>query len=269
MNRRFRLLLALMLTAPLWTPAASAAESGAERIVDCMRDNVPQAQRIRRFELREYDAEGLSRTYQGRVAVRIGGTGEGEAAGWNLVVHMTHPADVSGSAYLYKAASLDAAPHTYVYLSGLRRVRHVSGGADVAGSFLGSNFTFQELRQLAGGFEGSAVRVDARDTVAGRPVWVLSVATGGAGARESARVWTDEQTCVPLRVDFLADGQVAKRYRVQPEALRREGRYWFASEAQMSTESSGSRSVLRLDGVDSQARLSSVDFNPAQFYQRN
>lgn len=270
MNRPARLLACLLLTAPLGTPAASVPQVASGSIVSCMRDNIPKAQKIGRFELQEFDAEGLARVYQGRVAARFAtaGTGSGDDAGWNAVVHMTQPADVAGSAYLYKATSWGEAPHTYVYLSGLRRVRHVSGG-DVAGSFLGSNFTFHELRQLAGGFDGSAVKVHSRDMIAGRAAWVLSVAMDPANPRETATVWTDEQTCVPVRVDFLESGKVVKRYVAKQDTLRREGRFWFAAEAEMRDVVTGSRSVLRLEGVDGEARLTSVDFNPAQFYQRN
>jgi hypothetical protein len=112
------------------------------------------------------------------------------------------------------------------------------------------------------------MKVEAHDTVDGRPAWVLSV-VDPADPRETAAVWTDEQTCVPVRVEFLEGGKPVKRYRAKAAALRHEGRYWFASEAEMTDVATGSRSVLRFEGVDAGARLTSVDFNPQQFYQRN
>src|SRR5688572_17759439 len=62
------------------------------------------------------------------------------------VVRFLNPADVAGTAFLLLEQK-DGATDQYIYLPGLRRTRRIVG-REREGSFMGSDFTYAELRRV-------------------------------------------------------------------------------------------------------------------------
>ncbi len=158
----------------------------------------------------------------------------------------------------------------YVYLPSVGRVRRVSGSfAD--GALLGTNFSYNDFRQLENAFVGSTARLEGSDRIEGRPVNVLRFQPApnpqAPPSRYSVvRAWVDQQSCLPLKADFYEGTTVRKQLRASVAALRQSGDYWYVTELQMRDLLEGSQTVLRVMGVTAGHELPGSYFSPQLFY---
>ena len=78
------------------------------------------------------------------------------------------------------------------------------------GALLGTDFSYNDFKQLQNAFGGfSAAQLDP-ETVAQRPAWVLSFkpVPDVKSAYTEVRTWVDQKTCVPLKTDFYEAGKL-------------------------------------------------------------
>lgn len=261
--RRWTSLLALMVLAP-----AHAADN-VQKVLDCMRANVPLAVRAQGIELAATDRAGSTRTLQGTLYA----LSEQTSSGGSLVramMHINAPASYAGASYLVREAENSAREGMYVYLPSVRRVRRVTGSfAD--GSLLGTNFSYNDLKLLANSFVGSAAKLEALGEIDQRPVYVLSFKTLAAGGSpySSVRAWVDQKACVPLKAEFFEGDKLRKRLTAPAAALKQSGSYWYVSEVEMNDLLDGTRTVLRVGNITSTGEVPSRYFNPDLFYLGN
>jgi hypothetical protein len=241
------------------------AQTSADTVLDCMRANLPPSLRIQDIELTTTDRSGASRVLKGRVY----GQQEKSASGNQVraMLRVTAPDNLAGASFLIREARQYADEGLYVWLPSVRRVRRVSGEfAD--GALLGTDFSYNDFKQLQNAFGGfSAAQLDP-ETVAQRPAWVLSFkpVPDAKSAYTEVRTWVDQKTCVPLKTDFYEAGKLRKQLSVTVEAIKRIDNYWYPAIVEMNDLDSGSRSTLRVLGVQPDDKLASRHFNPKLFY---
>ncbi|MGH8456073.1 MAG: outer membrane lipoprotein-sorting protein [Stenotrophobium sp.] len=262
MKRLWVILAALILT------PAHAAET-AQQVLACMHANIPSTLRVQDIELATTDSNGAVNTLKGTVyAMR-----EPAAAGRSLMrvmLHVSAPPSFAGAAYLVREETDYLKDGMFVYLPSVKRVRRVTGTfAD--GALLGTNFSYNDFKQMENAFGDSAAKLEAPDSVDGRPAYVLQFKprAGEASLYTSVRSWVDQKTCVPLKLNFYAGTKLRKSLTSPADALQQSGKFWYLSQVEMHDLETGTKTVLRVNHVTIGAPLSKNYFNPVSFYQGN
>lgn len=262
--KRLGLLLILLVCAP------AQAQDAAEKVLECMRANFPASMRAQQMELKATNAAGDAKTLQGRLFVM-----REEAAGSSngllrAMLKIDAPSNLKGAAYLVRETDDFLRDGMFVYLPAVNRVRRITGNfAD--GSLMGTDFSYYDFKQLQGAFGDMSGKLEGSAELDGRKVHVLlfkalpAVETRYTGVR----AWVDQDSCVPLRADFLEGEKVVKRMTAAAKHLQQSGRWWYLAEIEMHALTTGTRSTLKLGEVTSGSELSSVYFNPQSFHLGN
>lgn len=239
--------------------SAGAADPAVDKILDCMRANIPNSIQIKQIELITRDKAGGERALKGRLyAVK-------EEGMLRTMVRVQAPPDLSGAAYLIRET--DKTDEIYVYVPALQKVRRISGGS-VDGSLWGSDVSYADMKQIQNAFSGGAIKLEGLQKIEGRSVRVVLLTPGKEeGTRYTGvRSWVDEQSCVPLKVEFMENTGVRKRLTVSPKHLSYDGKYWFASEALMEDLTAGTQTRIKTTGVKEDGKVSNTLFNNRTFY---
>ncbi len=247
--RAWPLLAALVLA----TPPASAdtpAARIAERILDSSAFDWTGAKTRMKMVLVSKDGKKSS-----RVLEIIARKKEGLV---QTVVRFQSPPDVAGTAFLM-IESGKGKSEQHIYLPGLRRTRRISG-REREGSFMGSDFTYADLR-----------RADTRDAthekladgdVGGTPTFVLvSKPTGKKPAYSKVETWVRKDDFVPMRTRFYGpDGKLLKTlYARRVKTI--DGRP-VVVEARMENHAGGTATELLVESVERRDDLSDTEFTP-------
>lgn len=243
------------------------ADPAGQRVLQCARQNLPQTEMIKQLEMTVVDRNGAARTLQGKVYAR--GTPAGASSALSVVIRFEAPLDLSGAAYLVRQPAGEGSEQLYMFLPAMQRVRRISGKAANV-SLLGTSYSYSDFQQLESAFSGSDAALEGSVDLDGRSAQVLSMKPAGSSSPYSlVRSWIDQQSCVPVKVEFLSGSAVRKRFQAAPGALRQSGRYWYLAESTMQDLAEGSSTRLRIDKVTSGESIPSGYFEPTSFYLPN
>lgn len=243
------------------------AQTEAQSVLECMRGNVPRTLRIQEVELTTVvDADARERSLRARVYAMQEKTAEGDQL--RAMLRVLSPDNLAGAAYLVREAGSYAQEGLYVWLPSVRRVRRISGEfAD--GALLGTDFSYNDFKQLQGAFGGlAAARQALPETIEGRPVWLLALKPeqGVKTAYSEVQSWVDQKTCVPLKMTFFSGGKLVKQLSVPAAAIKQAEKYWYPSVVEMRNLAGQSTSTLRVKGLLPDDKLATRHFNPKLFY---
>lgn len=255
--------VALLLVLAL--PGLASATPAAE-VLGCARGNLPPSLRVQDIEFTTTSADGTSRSLKARLHTR---QQAGEGGGVRAMLRVQSPENLAGASYLVREAKSYADEGLYVWLPSVKRVKRISGEfAD--GALLGTDFSYNDFKQLQNVYGGLAV---AREAVAEklhqREVWLLAFkpAAGTKSAYSEVQSWVDRQSCLPLQVKYFADGKLRKQLSVPVAALKKADSSWYPSLVEMQDLSTGSSTTLRVLGVQPDDKLADHYFDPTRFYQ--
>jgi hypothetical protein len=260
--KRLATLLALSVLVP------AHAQEGVQAVVDCMRANVPPALRVQQIEFSVTDRTGATRSLKGKLYGMLEKTPDGGGL-VRAMLRMESPESVAGAAYLVREAADSPTEGMFVYLPAFKRVRRVTGSfGEADGSLLGTNFSYNDFKQLANSFVGSSARLEAPSEIEKRPAHVVSFKPlpGASSGYSAVRTWVDQKTCVPLKADFYVGDAVRKRLTAQPSALQQSGNFWYLSQVEMRDVLTGTRTVLITGKVTGAKELPGRYFDPNLFY---
>lgn len=243
-------------------PAQAEARNLAE-VTECMRANVPTAVRVQRFDLVAYDRAERPRAMQGRLFA----SRERELIRVNL--RLDAPADMRDTTYLLRETE-DGRDDLFVFLPALNRVRRVTGTSGDNALF-GTDFSYNDLRQIHNAFSGDEVRLLPPVTVDGVPLDHLEILRTPDASSPHSRilVWVDPQSCVALKTEFYEGERLSKRMTSPRASLTRVEGHWYAAATDMRDLINGTRSELRITGVAASEALPERLFNPRLFYLGN
>ena len=180
------------------------------------------------------------------------------------------PLDLRGAAYLLREGKPGEQDAMYVFLPALNKTRRIVGGTQDAALF-GTDISYADIKQIHSAFVGGSIQLEKTEAYEKRESYVLALTPDAQQQSKfsSIRSWVDRQSCVPLKVEFVSEQQVRKRYTVKPADLKQTGPHWYASNAQMEDLVAGTRTRIELSGVKSLDSLSSNYFNPRSFQLAN
>lgn len=240
------------------------ADEATQKMLDCMRANIPPTVRIQEVEITATDRTGADRMLKGKLyALKDKGL-------VRAMLKISAPSDLSGAAYLLRETQPDRGDETYFYLPAVDRVRRITG-ASANASLLGTDFSYEEMKQLQSAFSGSDAKLEKTETLDQHPVQVLSLApaAGSAARYNTVRAWVDQKSCVALKIEFFEGDSVRKELSAPAASLQQSGNYWYLSEVLMRDLRDGTKTRLKIVGVSSGADIPNRLFDPHTFYIGN
>ena len=268
MKHCWLLLLTLLAAAPA---QAAQADPAADKVLSCMRANMPNTLRVRDIELVTTEKDGAARILRGRLFAMREKRNKGEGP-LRVNLRIDYPENLAGASYLVRETDDYLNEGMYVYLPSVKRVRRVTGTfAD--GALMGTNFSYDDFKQIESVFADASVTVETSGEVDRRPAHVLRVkprpATDAApGSRyTSVRAWVDKEACIPMKVEFFEGEKVRKQLSAPPGSLRQADKYWYLPTVEMLDTRSGSKTILRILGVSSSDKVAAGYFDPQLFYK--
>ncbi len=245
------------------------ADDATQKVLDCMRANIPPSLQIKEVELASVDRSGAERLLKGKVYVsRDNGL-------IRVLLRISKPRDLDGAAYLMREGmregGADKKDDIFLFLPALQRVRKISGGSADA-PLLGTDFSYNDMKQLQAAFGDSQTSLDKPTTIEQRPVHVLQLQPpAGSGARYSrVRAYVDQKTCVALKAEFFEGSSLRKELSAPADSLKRADGYWYLSDLLMRDVKENTSTRLKVLGVVGSAEeLPSRLFDPTSFYRGN
>lgn len=240
-------------------PDAMAADPAVDKLMECMRANIPQTVRIQEFVMTSQDRTKGKRTLGGRLYAK------NENGLIRTMIKIKSPPDLANAAYLIREG--EKQDQMYVFLPALNRVRHITGGSADSPLF-GTDLSYSDVKQLTNAFSGGAIKLEAPQTLDGRPTQVMSmVPRKDAQSRYNlVRGWIDSQTCVAMRVEFYEGATVRKRLTANPKSFQQSAKRWYASQIEMLDLKLGSSTVVKVTGVSTDGKLSNSLFSTTTFH---
>jgi len=254
------ILLALLVA------GSAHAQDAAQKVVDCMRANVPPQLSIKSLEWTAYDRTGGSRTLKGRLYLGRAPGGKGKDL-ISAALYIDLPVELKGAAYLVKETDDYLRDGMFVYLPAVKRVRRITGSfAD--GAMMGTNFSYFDFKQLQNAFSDVTAKHEGQAEINGRPAQVLaySILEGPETRYTGGRVWVDQEACVVVKGEFYEGNKVAKSFTSPAGALRKAGSTWYLSEVEMREPGAGTRTLARVTKLDTTTAVPRRYFDPNAFH---
>lgn len=247
----------------LWTlpGAAEQARLTAEEIRDCSRRNFPARTAVQAFALKSVDASGTQTNQRGKMRWR-----RTEAGLAQINICFSEPSRLNGSCYL--VIERETTDDIFVFLPSLNRVKRVLGGA-TAQTLVGTDISYADLKQLQGVAAGGSLEQLEDGQVENQPVYLLQGRPDPKQESPYTRVVShvDQDTCVPLQVDFYGLGdKLRKRLHVRHESLRQMDSRWVIHDMVLRDVHNNTRTEIQFEDVEYDSELASRIFNRRSFY---
>jgi hypothetical protein len=178
---------------------------------------------------------------------------------FETVVRFRAPGDVAGTAFLMKEDA-EGRSEQHIYLPGLRRTRRIAG-REREGSFMGSDFTYADLRR-ADDKHAKHKRLPDEALGDAQTYVIESLIAEDAKSQYSKVVtWVRKTDFVPMRTRFYGpDGKLVKTLYAR-KVKELNGRPVIV-EARMQSES-GHSTVLLIESLEQKENLPDSTFTPA------
>ena len=253
----FALASSLLLSA-----AAVQAGPAEEKLLTCMRANIPPTLRIQEFQLTSVDRKGEQRKMSGRLFAKR------EKDLLRAMLKLTAPVDLSGAAYLIREG--EKTDEMHVFLPALNRVRRITGGAG-DGPLFGTDLSYADIKQVQNAFMGAAPKIEGKEKLESRPTTLVSaVPTPESGSRYSRiKAWIDDASCLAVKLEFREGTTIRKRLAAPASAIAKAGNYWYVSQSTMSDLKLGTKTELKITGVKSGEDVANRYFDARNFYLGN
>ncbi|MGI9590791.1 MAG: outer membrane lipoprotein-sorting protein [Myxococcota bacterium] len=242
---------------PRAVPAAPL--TSIEEIRACMRGNLPKQTSRQEVKLTARDRAGGERELEAQMHWKRFPRGLPR-----VHIRVEAPIDMRGSAYLLIEEEQGRESAMYVYLPTVQRVRRITART-MSDQLWGTDFSYDDIRQLQWISEEAAPERLPDQEVAGRNVYVLSLKHGPEENSSYERIvaFVDHDTCVSLKLEFYERGdQPRKVLRADPASLFKEGRRWIARDAEMSDLRDETSTRIHIVKVENDVEIRDRVFNP-------
>jgi hypothetical protein len=238
--------LALVGLAFALASGRAGADPASDDVVGCLRRNLPKVSSVQTIDFETTDRTGSKRRIQGKIFWRRGDDEQHS----KTLVRIENPPEVRGSSYLVieKPDALDI----FVYLPEFQKVRRITPHT-LAGSLFGTDFSYEDMMRLRHVFEQQKPERVGEEVIGGRTSELVQLvpAPESGSSYERVRTWLDRDTCVPLRMEFIAKGgTLAKELSVDPATLEQHGAIWVARGFKLRDLHEQTETVLMLGEIE-------------------
>lgn len=264
--RTLRLVLAAALA--LGAGKALAEEMPeSQRILECVRDNLPGSPRVIEAVARTRPLEAPD-TATERVAFEAAVRDRGGRLSISAIV--TAPSELAGSAYLF-LQNADG-PALHYYNPELDRVRAIRGGEEGSGIF-GSALSLSDFDNIERTMRSASITLRgerAADPAHHRRFTVLPTPSGKSPFGRIDMI-VDTERCFVIAAEATSgDGELTRRFRVPEDALaRRKAGFWYPRRLVIEDHASGRHSEVEIERLHLPEQLPETRFSPERFYKRD
>jgi len=238
------------------TTLALFAAPGAPRAQDA-RQIVDEAQKRTRSSSERYEGVLQVINDKGKIAdkswtfARIGSHGHSKS-----VLRFTAPAEVKGVALLV-VNHPDRASDQWMWTPAIARDRRIAL-QDRSARFFGTDFSFEDLEERD--VDQYDYRMLGADTVEGVACWRIEARPKQTKSSQYtlSRVWIRQDNYAFALIENEAKGQLARRLRYLD--LKNVQGIWTAMRLEMTDLRRKSRTILRLENLQYNARVNDADF---------
>lgn len=251
-------IMALLVVLPL-SANAQGQTANAQEILDCAAANNPAKTFAHHVRFTTINAEGSERVLQTRIM------GERGEEGLQINLRVTAPVDLADTTLLLRERG--GQDDMRIHIPAAQRTQRVTGNM-AATSLLGTDFNYQDLKQMFGSMlDGEASYLESAE-LAGRTVDRIRLTpdTAEAAPYDEVVVAFDRSTCVPMQGLFrMADGQVLRRLDADPASLASVGEHDYARVYTLQDLASQTRTEVEFSDVEYDERLPRSAFHPISF----
>lgn len=246
--------------------SANAAEKTLAEISACVQANSPKTSLVQKVSMQSFDRSGGSRTLGGKIYAR------NHKGSDQLMIAITAPADLDGVRYLLR--ELKGRDDMQMFLPALNRTRRISGSQMNETALFGTDFSYEDVKQLSGSFAKGSGELLASEAYEQRPTWKLRLlpTSDEESAYSEIISWVDTETCTVVATDFVVEGQgVVKKLTANVDSLTQAdggaSARWFVGEYRMEDIKSKTHTIMTIKSADFDEKLSPRLFNPKTFQQ--
>lgn len=227
--------------------------------MDCAMANAPAKTFRHTVIFITTNIDGQERTLTTRIL------GERGKDGLRLNLRVTEPPATAKTTVLVREK--DGQDDMRIYLPAAQRTQQVTGSM-AATKLLGTDFSYQDLKQMFGAMLDGQASYDSTAEVAGRPTHRLKLvpAVEEAAPYDLVLVDFDQATCVPLLAEFRTeDGQVLRRLSADTESLTSVKNHHYARLYTLADLISETRTTAEFSDVQYDEKLPRQVFHPLSF----
>ena len=234
-----------------------------EEVKACLKKILPQSSSSQSMSITRHDAAGTAEPCEARVYTLRVASGLRRSK-----TCFEKPPDLRETRTLTHETE-EGNPRNWIFLPP-GPMRPVIGDG-LGTPICGSDFNTEDL-DMQQGFERSGTTERLPDeAMDGRPVYVTRHRPDGDSGSRYTRLdsWIDKQTCVTLKTDYYAAGEMLeKTLTADSESLEEVSGIWIASRARMQSAVDPTYSDLRTSDVEIDVKLSKRLFEPKQLHRR-
>jgi hypothetical protein len=241
----------------VFDPSLSPEEKGRAIAVEADRRGEGFGDSVTTLTMELVGADGRVRTRRLRLQTL---EAPEPGAGDRSLVLFHEPRDIAGTAFL-SYTYIDRPNDQWLYLPSLRRVRRIAP-ANQSGSFVGSEFTYEDL------LSEEADRFDhrwLRDEPCGEMIcFVVERRPRYADSGYSRQlVWIDQAEFRPMRVEYFDLRERFEKTLAFDDYRQYLDRYWRAHRLTMDNHLTGRRTVLTSEPFEFRTGLAGEAFDPS------
>lgn len=235
-----------------------SSQSTADEIDTCVRKNFPDDSMVQTVSMVMRDRVGAERTLEAEMFWEK----DPESQLSNVLLTFENPPELRCAAVLVRGK--EPQNDMFMYVPELGRVIRITQRM-VSGTMMGTDFSYDDFSRLQGMISSLESERLADEQVAGRAAYVTQSLPAPGSDYERIRSLIDQETCVPLRVEFFEKGgpEPAKVLTVDPTKLPEQKSRWIPREIQMEDVRGGTSTRLVIERL----RLS-VPIPPKYFSER-
>lgn len=183
----------------------AAALQTAEEIQACVERNIEAKSSVQTITMDARDRVGAINRLHAKIYYK-----KDDSGAMRVLMQIDAPEDLREAAILL--IEREKSQDIFMYVPELRRVRRLHGRM-VADTMFGTDFSYEDFRRLQAVSNDLPGERLADALVQGRPVWVVAsrYPDDGESMYERMVSYVDQQTCVPLRVEFFQKGDSPRK----------------------------------------------------------
>ena len=222
------LCLALVATASTGAPKPPA-EMSAEEIQACVQRNFPTDSMVQTVKMVSLDRLGVERVLEAEMFWQK----DPKTALSNVLLIFDNPPELRGASVLV----LEKKPQNdmFMFLPELGKTRRITTQM-VQGNMMGTDYSYEDFQRLQGMITSLQTKRLDDETISERKAFVTDSVPGDASS-EYARIrsWIDQETCVPLQIEFYTKDNAtpAKRMTTNPKSYTHEKTGFIPREVAM------------------------------------
>jgi Outer membrane lipoprotein-sorting protein len=223
------LCLGLAAAASAATPKPPA-EMSAQEIQACVQRNFPTDSMVQTVRMVSIDRMGVERVLEAEMFWQK----DEKTALSNVLLIFDNPPELRGASVLV----LEKKPQNdmFMFLPELGKTRRITTQM-VQGNMMGTDFSYEDFQRLQGLITSLETKRLDDATISERKAFVTDSVPAADISSEYARIrsWIDQETCVPLQVEFYTkdDSSPAKRMTTNPKSYTQEKSGFIPREVAM------------------------------------